>query len=392
MIAGKTMRIFIQRISILAFAAASFASGCAHAQGLYNDTNLYINGASLHVDGDVVNSGRIENDGSIGFTRDWQSEGKYKGHGELRANGNTPQKIQHYEQKVNTLMIEGWGTKYIRGMITVTGTLHLITGVVEVASGNVLKLNDGALAQGGSPDSYVDGPLTVQGKGYKFFPIGKHGTYAPIEFLDVQGDGPEFSVELFDNAPILSVEDVIVRKGLYWQRTDNNGGFGGSAIAIDFERSYFQEPEKITLLAGTDWKEPFATIFDLQYSDETDKISTPSLITAPIIMLGEISERWTEADFYFSTALSPNASRTENHNVKIFGDRLADDKFRFQVFNRWGAIVYETTSLESMRSRGWDGRNMNGVDLTSGTYPYRLTAFDKMGTKFEKAGVITIIH
>jgi hypothetical protein len=35
---------------------------------------------------------------------------------------------------------------------------------------------------------------------------------------------------------------------------------------------------------------------------------------------------------------------------------------------------------------------MNGVELTSGTYPYRLTAFDKTGSKFEKAGVITIVH
>jgi hypothetical protein len=28
----------------------------------------------------------------------------------------------------------------------------------------------------------------------------------------------------------------------------------------------------------------------------------------------------------------------------------------------------------------------------TGTYPYRLTAFDKTGSKFERAGVITIVH
>lgn len=386
-----TIRHFILSMSLASAGVFLSAQPC-QAQGLHNTSNIYINGAGVYVDGDIVNSGRVENDGILAFTRDWQSEGKYKGNGELQANGNSSQKIQHYNQKVAGLMINGWGTKYLIGKLSVTGTLHMMRGIVQVSPQDFLKLADSAIARGGSSDSYVDGALTVEGTGYKFFPLGKNGTYGPIEFLDVQGDDPEFSVEVFDDAPTLSVENIIIRKGLYWQRTDTREGFGASRVSVDFERSFFKDPEKITFLAGSDWKEPFVTISDPVYSNETDKISTGSPLSFPIIMLGEMSEEWAEADFYFSTALSPNASREENHRVKIFGDRLADDQFRFQVFNRWGVLVYETTSLENMKSQGWDGRARTGVELTSGIYPYKLNAIDKTGSKFEKAGVITIVH
>jgi hypothetical protein len=109
-------------------------------------------------------------------------------------------------------------------------------------------------------------------------------------------------------------------------------------------------------------------------------------------MLGEVSERWTESDFYLSTALSPNALNYDNRKVRIFGDRLVGENFRLQVFDRSGAAVYETTSLINMENNGWDGRALNGRELVAGTYPYKLTALDKTGRRFEKKGVITIIY
>ena len=112
------------------------------------------------------------------------------------------------------------------------------------------------------------------------------------------------------------------------------------------------------------------------------------------VVIGSRTEKpkWCEADFYLSTALSPNAVQAGNRTVKIFGERLSEDEFRFAVFDRWGTIVYQSTSLESMATNGWDGRSITGAALVSGTYPYRLTAVDKSGKRFEKKGVITIIY
>jgi len=362
------------------------------AQGVFNGSTIYISGANVYIDGEIFNTGTLQNDGNVSFSGDWESKGQYKGDGIVEAKGNSPQVIAHHDQRIDRLIINGWGTKYIKGRLNITRELTLQEGIVEVSSKDVLRLKEQAVATGGSPESFVDGALTVSGNGYKYFPIGKHGSYAPIEFLNVKGEPSEYSVEVFENAPVVSVDNVIVRKALYWHRRDIVGTFGSSAVAVSFEPSYFDNPDDIILVTGTDWESPFSAVSDVELSNGSKKVVTSINISTPIIMLGEISQQWTEADFYFSTALSPNAARDENRSVRIFGERLTDDGFHFQVFNRWGNLVYENTSLAEMSSNGWDGRSTKGGNLTSGTYPYRLTAVDKTGRKFEKKGVITIIH
>ena len=379
-------------LALSALAASLFHMPMSIAQGLYSGSSLHINGASIHIDGEIFNSGILHNEGVISFTGDWESKGQYKGDGIVEAIGTAPQVIAHHDQRMSRLIVNGWGTKYIKGRLNLSRELHLQKGIVEVSSKDVLRLKEEALATGGSPDSFVDGALTVTGNGYKFFPIGKHGNYAPIEFLSVEGVPAEYSVEVFENAPLITLDNVIVRKALYWQRRDVVGKFGSSTVAVEFEPAYFENPEEIILVTGTDWQNPFSTVSDVKLSEETNKIVTSIAISSPIIMLGEISQKWADADFYFSTALSPNAARPENRAVKIFGERLAEDSFHFQVFNRWGELVYENSSLAKMSSNGWDGRSLNGSELNGGTYPYRLTALDKTGKKFEKTGVITIIH
>lgn len=364
----------------------------AWSQGMFNESALYVNGVNVYVDGELTNRGILQNDGTISVTGDWESKGEYNGGGALELNGSAPQKISHYGQEVHKLVIDGWGTKYIKGEINISSLLALNNGIVEVSGGDLLNLRENAVTEGGSPDSYVDGALTVEGVGYRFFPIGKNGTYAPIEFINVQGENTQYALEVFEDAPVISVQDIIVRNALYWHRTDIRGTFSSSPVAVDYDRSYFQTPEKIILLSGTSWDEDFAVIDQVGHSTETDKITTLIPISSPIILLGESSETWTQADFYFSTALSPHASHAENHKVKIFGGRLSPEGFRFQVFDRWGILIYENISLEEMSSNGWDGRTTAGTEMATGTYPYRMTAMDKTGQKLERKGVITIIH
>lgn len=372
--------------------ALSFPAGSAVAQGVHNESSIHIGDVSIFVDGSVSNEGLLSNDGQLTFTNDWESAGPYRGSGILEAKGNGAQKIAHYNQEVSSFYIHGWGTKYINGQIQVSHVFRLTSGIVHVSTDDLLLLQADARIEGGSADSHVDGALTVKGTGYKFFPVGKNGTYAPIEFLDVRGQEPEFSVEVFDNAPTLVIDNVIVQNSLYWQRTDLTGDFASSPVSVGFEEEDFSDPARITMLAGASWDKPFMTITQLDHSTETRKVSSRLGIAAPLIMLGQIADNWHEADFYLSTALSPNAYHSDNRNVRIFGDRLSGDQFSFAVFNRWGNIVFETKSLDRMSTNGWDGRTADGNILISGTYPYRLTAFDKTGRKFEKNGVITIIH
>jgi hypothetical protein len=364
----------------------------AVSQGFYNDASVFLGNVAMHVDGEIINDGTFENNGTVSFTGNWKSRGKYQGSGSVAASGDNAQKIWHYNQSIHTLIINGWGNKYVKGTLIVQGQLQLTLGIVEISALDHIQLARTASVLGGSSDSYVDGALTVEGNGYKFFPIGKNGNYAPVEFLDITGNNPQFSLEVFEDAPTVSVEDVVVRNALYWKREDIRGTFGSSRVSIDYDRRFFENPEKIILVTGTEWDEPLFPVKEVTHSAETDKITTSIPITSPIILLGEVSEKWSESDFYFSTALSPHASHAENRKVKVFGDRLSADQFHFQVFNRWGEVVYESNSLERMSVNGWDGRNLSGAELSTGAYPYRLVAVDKTGRKLEKKGVITIIH
>ncbi len=59
----------------------------------------------------------------------------------------------------------------------------------------------------------------------------------------------------------------------------------------------------------------------------------------------------------------------------------------FKVFNRWGQMVYSTTTLMA----GWDGR-MLGVEQPSGTYVYMAEGLDKNNKKITKKGTVTLIR
>jgi hypothetical protein len=391
----KNIRVTIlnsQNIYWLVTVAYFILPAISFGQGIYNESSIQVGGVSIYVDGEIHNSGLLINDGQIAFTNDWESTGSYRGKGSLVANGTSSQKISHFDQQVHSLMMSGWGSKFIKGKINITDELHLLKGVVRVSDKDVLSLDDDVLIFGGSSESHVEGAITVGGTGYKFFPIGKNGIYAPIEFLNVKGTSAKYAVEVFENAPIVTIENTIVKNGLYWQRKDIEGDFGGSAVALQFDPGHFADVNKMILVAGTDWRSSFMTIDNLIHSEEHDQISSPTDVTASIIMLGEVSENWAEADFYLSTALSPNANNVENRKVRIFGERLDDEHFSFEVFNRWGAMVYQNSSLQNMINNGWDGRTKNSDQLPMGAYPYRLLAYDKTGKKFEKKGVISIVY
>lgn len=364
----------------------------AWAQGVYNQSAIFIHGTDIHVAGEVSNEGTIENEGRIAFTGDWKSKGDYKGTGVLEANGWGSQDISHGTQPIHTLVINGGHSKRIRGTVEVSASLELRQGIVAVSSWDMLLLLAGSAATGGSEKSYVDGALTVQGSGPKFLPLGKNGRYAPIEFPETQADGAQYSWEVFDNTPAIIVGNTIAGKGWYWQRKDLTGALGSATVSIDYENNRIENPDQLVLLNGNSLDEPFIAVGDVVVSPETGRISTRTPLSGRIIMLGEVSHEWSTVDFYFPTALSPHALHAENKTAKIFGDRLSEVAFRFQVFDRWGNLVFECLSLEQMKEHGWDGRASTGKALSTGNYPYHLSARDKEGKRFERKGFITIVN
>jgi gliding motility-associated-like protein len=87
-------------------------------------------------------------------------------------------------------------------------------------------------------------------------------------------------------------------------------------------------------------------------------------------------------------AFSPNG---DGENDYFFPRQLLSQslsRFRMQVFNRWGQVVFETTRTDG---RGWDGA-FNGKPQPQGVYLYLLDADFVNGRKENYKGNVTLIR
>ena len=90
-------------------------------------------------------------------------------------------------------------------------------------------------------------------------------------------------------------------------------------------------------------------------------------------------------------AFTPNGDGFNDLFVP-FEPFLFVERVNFEVYNRWGQKVFETNDPELK----WDGTNMNGSDLSEGTYHYRARVFFRTATDVETSqvlnGYITLIR
>jgi gliding motility-associated-like protein len=59
-----------------------------------------------------------------------------------------------------------------------------------------------------------------------------------------------------------------------------------------------------------------------------------------------------------------------------------------QIFNRWGQLIFETTSIDG---RGWDGA-FNGVAQPAGVYVYLVEASFVNGKAERYQGNVTLLR
>ena len=62
--------------------------------------------------------------------------------------------------------------------------------------------------------------------------------------------------------------------------------------------------------------------------------------------------------------------------------------FKFQVYNRWGNLVYETKD----KNTKWYGQNQNNTPLPTGTYYYLIEANDVDGTYVHKHNFVQVLY
>ncbi|MDC1452588.1 gliding motility-associated C-terminal domain-containing protein, partial [Vicingaceae bacterium] len=90
-----------------------------------------------------------------------------------------------------------------------------------------------------------------------------------------------------------------------------------------------------------------------------------------------------EPDIFIPTAFSPNGDFT-NDILFVRGANIRE--IEFQLFNRWGEMVFETTET----NKGWDGA-YQGKKVDPGVFVYQVKAICFDGQEFIDKGNITLL-
>lgn len=90
-------------------------------------------------------------------------------------------------------------------------------------------------------------------------------------------------------------------------------------------------------------------------------------------------------ELYVPSAFSPNNDgKNDQFKFIAVGMKSVD---LFQVYNRYGQLIYSSTEM----MKGWDG-NINGVNQPSGTYVWMIRGTDLAGTVRVKKGTVTLVR
>ncbi|MEX0966221.1 MAG: gliding motility-associated C-terminal domain-containing protein [Bacteroidia bacterium] len=91
-------------------------------------------------------------------------------------------------------------------------------------------------------------------------------------------------------------------------------------------------------------------------------------------------------NFHIPTAFSPNEDGYNEEFAPVLLN--PDDQFAWKIYNRWGEVVFESTT-----SQTWDGRNQAGNLAPDGVYVYVLTIISSAdGWKTSATGQVTLVR
>jgi gliding motility-associated-like protein len=98
------------------------------------------------------------------------------------------------------------------------------------------------------------------------------------------------------------------------------------------------------------------------------------------------------AQLSYPTAFNPASNYTENRTFKVLGNVSAISKYQFNIFNRWGQLVFESDDP----TVGWDG-SYEGSAAPNGTYVYSsvFTSFEsgiQSSIDIKTTGTATLIR
>lgn len=121
--------------------------------------------------------------------------------------------------------------------------------------------------------------------------------------------------------------------------------------------------------------EPVSTCYATDTINVTIQVGNPRLIYVPNVV-------------------NPASSNPENKTVKVYGTAVQENDFTFRIYNKWGEMIYETSSFTDANTNGWNGvyKSVNGAEQNLAVYTYSLHGRYFDGQEFDKTGSITLMR
>ncbi len=351
------------------------------------------------VNGNVNNLGILTNEGNFSVGGDWNNAGVYQTtKGRFILHGEELQQIHHNGQPIAILHLQGAGEKQLSSPLLLVDSLVLQEGILTTSSEGSLTLMTTAGVAGGNELAYINGPMVYQGTGYRYFPVGKNNHFRPITLLEVKGADPVLQVEVQEpneNAiPGERLESVSEKR--YWEIKTVEGTYEGSLIALSIgEDEGFRDVEGIIVTGTT---APGAAYTNLGQSDLTGSalsgtVTSREVSALPYVALGITSEFSLKNQVLVPSAFAPEAPDPQNRALRIYAVNVLPEQFVLKIFDRWGQVVYQTTSLDEALQQGWNGLHQKTHQPAQfGVYTYYVNVlFDNQIPK-EQTGTITLFR
>jgi gliding motility-associated-like protein len=90
---------------------------------------------------------------------------------------------------------------------------------------------------------------------------------------------------------------------------------------------------------------------------------------------------------YIPNAFTPDENG-RNDKFLVYGVGIDEEKFKMEIFDRWGELIHSTTQIKE----GWDGK-IKGYDIKAedGVYVYKILITDLTGKKKTYVGHVTLL-
>jgi gliding motility-associated-like protein len=360
------------------------ASNVARSQAFHNNGSLIsiTTQTTVAIPDSLVNKGTIINNGFLIVSGSWKNDGTYDpGAGQINFNSSATQTINHENQSIGTLTINGGGKKEFLADITILSNLNLVNGILVSVNGSKIIMNQSAIVTGASNTSHILGPVQIHGSGNWIFPIGNGNTYLPLEVLNVTDPSAQATVTLNElvqgQANTFAAELAQVSSKRYWNMVLNAGKLDQSKIKLPLrnEDGLAGNLNQLVVAGSNAANGPYTSLGQSQVT---------GTLTAGTVT----STQSPSFSFFTVGALLDGIQPIEVFNAVSANEDGKNDYMRIEnigsyptnqvsIVNRWGDRVFEITGYDNLQKSFRGESNINGNSkLPSGTYFYFINLND----------------